>query len=333
LDDKPPKTGRPGSRYGRRIAWLGVLVVLLLGGYTAAWFHFAGRLEEQARIVTSRSYAGGASVECENPQARGYPFRIGIYCDQVAFSEVPQGARLSAGSFRSAAQVYDPKRIVAELDGPASIDLPGADPLALAWQGLRASVRLAKPLPDRVSVETSALSAKNASGDLLATVDAFQAHFRPNGRAIDLAARFERLAIDPRVLDARSLPPLSGQSDLSIDDGVQLAGKGLDSLRGQSGTLRLLDLSTAEGKTGVALSGPFSIAGDGLVDADLSLVVRDAAGIATVLSEAFPEARDRISLSLSGLAALGPETSLPLKIERGRATLGFIPLGEIPPLE
>ena len=37
-------------------------------------------------------------------------------------------------------------------------------------------------------------------------------------------------------------------------------------------------------------------------------------------------------LHLFGLVALGDNPSLPLKIKQGGARLGFIPLGDIPPL-
>ena len=92
----------------------------------------------------------GVSAECANPTARGYPFRIGLYCDRVAFADDAEGIRLTAGGFRSAGQIYDPMRFVAELDGPASIALPRAAPLAIDWDGLagqRAAGRAAAGAP------------------------------------------------------------------------------------------------------------------------------------------------------------------------------------------
>ena len=85
-------------------------------------------------------------------------------------------------------------------------------------------------------------------------------------------------------------------------------------------------------ETGLLVSGPFSITKDGLLDADLKMTVRDPKGLSLVLADAFPESRDRIVSSFSGLAALGGAPTLPLKVVKGKASLGFIPLGEIPPL-
>src|SRR5690606_23961322 len=134
-----------------------------------------------------------------------------------------QGVSLQAGSFRSAGQIYDPMRLVAELDGPAAIDLPQGGPISLDWAGLRASARLAEPLPQRVSLEGADLKA-STTGAPLATVAAFQVHMRPNGADLDLAGGFDGLTLDRTLVDGRTLPPLSGQSDLSITGGVALIG-------------------------------------------------------------------------------------------------------------
>ena len=42
---------------------------------------------------------------------------------------------------------------------------------------------------------------------------------------------------------------------------------------------------------------------------------------------------DQIRTSFAGLAVMGDNPTLPLKISKGRAMLGFIPLGNVPPLE
>ena len=154
---------------------------------------------------------------------------------------------------------------------------------------------------------------------------------RPNEENLDLAGSFSGLALDASLLDGRKVPPLSGQSDITINDGVRLLGERVKDLRGQSGTIRELALSTGE-ETGVTLSGPFSIDDAGLIDARLNITIRDPRGLSAVLAEAVPEKRDQIEQAFSGLAMLGNAPSLPLRIAKGKASLGFIPLGQIPPL-
>jgi hypothetical protein len=326
-----PSSDRKKPNYSRRFFWLGVFIVVLFGGYSLGWFWLAGRLEAEAKTAITALNRDGVEADCANPTARGYPFRIGLYCDSVAFSDAAQGISLSAGNFRSAGQIYDPMRLVAELDSPANIDSAKAGAFALTWDNLRASARLSTPLPQRLSLEGVQLKAATADGAPLLAAETFQAHMRPNEQNLDLAGSFGGLALDASLLDGRKVPPLSGQSDITINDGVRLLGERVKDFRGQSGTIRELALSTGE-ETGVTLSGPFSVDDAGLIDANLNITIRDPKGLSAVLGEAVPEKRDQIEQAFSGLAMLGNAPSLPLRIAKGRASLGFIPLGQIPPL-
>jgi hypothetical protein len=155
---------------------------------------------------------------------------------------------------------------------------------------------------------------------------------RPNGDDLDLAGSFEALAIDPALAEGRKLPSFAGQSDLTIRNGAKLAASRSIALRGQSGMIRAASLSTGP-DTGVTVSGPFDIGEDGLIDARLQVTIRDPNGLAAVLVEAFPEKRREIGNAVSALTFMGDEPTVPLTIERGEAKLGFIPLGQIPPVQ
>lgn len=318
--------------YNRRFLWLALFIVVLFGGYSAGWFYLAGKLENEARANIANLNRNGVVAECTNVSARGFPFRLGLFCDRIYFEDARQGVSIATGSFRSVGQIYDPRHLVGELDGPARIDVPQIQPLALDWGNLRASVRLAQPLPQRLSVEGKELHARTVTGTELATIKAFESHMRPNGANIDLASSFSDLTLDPSVVGGRTVPPLSGQSDITVNNGVQLINERVQSLRGQSGTIRMLDLSTGE-STGLSLTGTFSVAQDGLLDADLRVTVRDPQGMATSLGNAIPELRKQIQQGFMALAILGDSPSMPLKISRGKATLGFIKLGRLPPLQ
>ncbi len=115
---------------------------------------------------------------------------------------------------------------------------------------------------------------------------------------------FTDLQIDPAAVAGRTLPVLSGSGDATLKDGVAAGRTRSRSLRGQSGTIRNLDLSTGP-ETGIALSGPFTVGADGLIDANLMVTLRDPRGVAAALANAFPEARRQITAGFAGLAALG----------------------------
>jgi hypothetical protein len=188
--------------------------------------------------------------------------------------------------------------------------------------------------PERVSTEVDKLAvtahAAGSAANLFGAGHA-EAHMRRNGDDLDLAASFADAAIDPTLTRGAQLPPLAGAADLTITGGVNLVRFGNGSLRGHSGTIRTLDLSS-DPETGLSLSGPFSVSDDGLLDADMKVTIRNPKVLADQLAQAFPANADQIRSSFSGLAVLGNNPSLPLKIKSGKATLGFIPLGVIPPL-
>src|SRR5690606_39363088 len=92
-----PSSDTRKPSYSRRIMWLAIFIVVLFGGYSAAWFYVGGLLQDQVKVVLAEAGKKGVSMECANPTARGYPFRIGLFCDSVGFDN-GKGASLSAGA-------------------------------------------------------------------------------------------------------------------------------------------------------------------------------------------------------------------------------------------
>src|SRR5690606_10194524 len=127
-------TEKNTPNYGRRIIWLAVFVAVLFGGYSAGWYYLADRVVTRTEATIAQANRDGVTVECENPVARGFPFRLGIYCDRVAYADADRAVGMTAGNLRTAGQIYDPTRFIAELDGPATLATPGAGPLRVDWQ-------------------------------------------------------------------------------------------------------------------------------------------------------------------------------------------------------
>ncbi len=325
---------RKSSRMKSRFIWLAAAIVAAIALYTFGWFYAADRLVAEANNALTRFSSSGDRAACENVEARGYPFRIGLFCDSIFFEKRIDGLTFDAGAFRSAAQVYAPLQVIAELDGPARVNLPRLLPLHLKWENLRASTRLGMPLPERLSIIANDLTAEadapgtGATGLLQA--EQAQVHLRPAGADADLGLRFDAVSPGPVLTDI-SLPPVSGVGDIKVIDGVLRAEKRDMALRGTSLEIRQLDL-TVEGGGTLTVSGPFSVSADGLINAELQLKASDAAALMAILSESFPEIRSQMMTLGAGLAALGPDQSIPLIVRDGAARLGFIELGRIPPL-
>jgi hypothetical protein len=313
--------------YVRRFVWLAVLIAIVFGGYSIGWFYFAGWLRDQAVAQIEAFNGTGRTAECGNTDAKGYPFRIGLFCDSVRFEDPAQKVTLSAGAFRSAAQVYDPFHIVAELDGPAAFSAPGKGDFAFNWDNLRASARLGTDFPEQMDGEIDKLAADQTIAGSVARLiglDHGEAHMRNNQGDLDLAASFAGAALAPEVVNNAALPPLGGDVDVSIKNGVAWARSGARDLRGQSGTIRNLALSFDQA-TGLTLTGTFAVGDDCLLDADLKIVFRNPKGIAEQLSKIAPNSGP-IQSVLSGMA---DGANFPLPISDGKGLFGQI---NIPPL-
>lgn len=326
----------PRPKSNRRFLWLALFIAVLFGGYSAGWFWFADRAGREVQERIAELNRNGVTVACANSEIKGFPFRIGLFCSRLEYENSAQRISVSAGNLRTAAQIYQPMHTVLEVDGPLRVTAPDLPQLQFDWDLFHASARIARPLPQRVSVEARKLTAQAAFSDgapmpLFAAEDV-QAHVRPNGNDVDLAGTFTGLVIDPQAVEGRKLPPLDGSTDATLNNGVSLIEAGIQGLRGQSGTIRSMTI-TSGGSAGAALSGPWSVGDDGLIDANLRVTIHNPKQLSEILSTVIPEQRPRIEAALSGLAMLGDAPTLPLRITKGRAVLGFIPLGLIPPVE
>ncbi|TCD13763.1 DUF2125 domain-containing protein [Oricola cellulosilytica] len=321
---------------GRQIRWLAVIIFLVAIAYSGGWFWLADKVEAYATAALDAQRAKGNSIDCPGRAVTGYPFRFEVRCASIAFEQPAREFSIEAGAFRSAAQVYEPRRIIAELDSPMTVLSPVLPPLRIEYDLAQTSAVVAEPLPQRASAAIDRLRVSTHDENPLMTSTRFEIHMRQNGDALDLAVRFEGLAAAPPLAPYSALPPLSGDADVTIKDGVALASGGVSSLRGVSGELRRGALLVTPEK-GVMLNGPFSIGADGLVDATLELSVVDPAGLAAAFKPVFPQ----YAAQIEALASVQPpsddgsvpEVTLPVAIRDGMVRLGFFALGDIPPID
>ncbi len=324
----------PPPRRAFPFVWLTLFIIIFFGGYCAIWYYLADRLAKGTDQAIAELNRDGVVAQCTDPAVHGFPFRLGVWCTSLGYEDSNRNIVASAGSLRTAAQIYAPWHSVAELDGPLRLAAPGLPPLWLDWDELKASVRLAEPLPERVSIEGRGLSGQTDPEDQdpvsLFSAETAEAHMRPNGADLDWASSFTGLEVDPAAVGGHSLPVLNGALDMTLTDGVRMVADKTESLRGHAGLIRSLDLSTGP-NTGLKVSGSFAFAQDGFLDADLTVGLRDPGGVAAALAGVFPEAKNQIETGVGALGGLNGG-ALPIRIKHGRVLLGFIPLGSVPPL-
>jgi hypothetical protein len=325
--------------FGRRIKWLGIVTAVIFALYSAGWYFIAQEGKRRFDDALVNIAQTGTLASCEQSEIKGFPFRLGIFCNSTGFEQPEKGIAFFAGALRSAAQVYNPKHVIVELDSPARLDAPGLEPLTLNWTLLHASARLAAPLPQRVSLEAEALQIAirgpaGADANLVQAAYA-SAHMRTEERDIALAGEGAGVIVDPAATPSRKVPEFSASYDLLVLDGVAVIASKPKSLRGIKANLRQSKIIFKDGGT-LKLSGPASVDASGLIDADLSIAISDPKNLGSALAQIAPEAANVITTMMTTVAMAngdGKEAKIEVTIRKGKVSTGFFPLGQIPPLQ
>jgi hypothetical protein len=324
------------KRRRRLLPWLLVLLVLLFGLYSGGWFYLADKIRGEFGQTIAELSARGIEADCANFRVSGYPLRLAIDCDGMAYEDDAGNIAASAGALTAMTSLARPLVADATLRGPLRTVAPGMPPLWLDWDNLNASAKLFWPLPRKISLVADGFSGQTDPSDESDPVQLFsatkaQVDLEPNGQDIAYTGRFEDLEIPPEALNGRTVPPLDGAGAVTLKNGVALVRSRPKSLRGQA--IEIANLELTSGEAHISVSGPAAVDADGLVDADLVIKLRNPQAVAAILATAIPEQAGKINQGFAALTMLGSEPSLPLKVVKGKAVLGFIPLGNIKPID
>ncbi|HTO32160.1 MAG TPA: DUF2125 domain-containing protein [Pararhizobium sp.] len=333
-----------GARKIRRLG-IGILLFILL--YTGLWFFAANRIESRLASYLAQDNAG-STAECVDMDIRGFPFRIGLFCDTVRLDDTVRGASATFGALRSAAQVYRPGHAVIELDGPAEVRFSPGISFSADWDLLHASVEATLSSLDRTSITYDKLSGTAVFPAL--EEDAFpgethklafaaqhgEIHLRQNGD--DLDAAFSIDGFDGKIDGGPSLlPPVNGTADLTLVGRAALMNAGglqSGALHGAKGEMRALTLDLGNGMVTTA-SGPFSIDDQGLISGEFSVTMKNIEGWRQNLVKVFADKDGTVMINnianmLTALADGKNEATVKLNVRDGIAFLAFFPIGELP---
>ena len=137
-----------------------VLLLIAAIAWSAFWFYAASQVDVQADAWRAREAKSGRVFDCADRSVAGYPFRLEILCSNPSVALVSQTAGQGAvpitaklGEILVVAQVYDPKRVIAEFKGPARISDPAVPASFVAnWSLGRSSVYGLPFAPQRASI-------------------------------------------------------------------------------------------------------------------------------------------------------------------------------------
>ncbi|MGJ5206059.1 DUF2125 domain-containing protein [Bradyrhizobium sp. HKCCYLR20261] len=151
----------PQARRRRPLWGLFIAPVLLLiaaVGWSAFWFFAASQVDVQADAWRAREAKSGRVYDCAKRSVAGFPFRLEVRCSDPSVALFSQAAgtplmNAKLDEILVVAQVWDPKRVIAEFKGPAKIaDGRGPDSFVVNWQVGQASVRGLPGPPQRADL-------------------------------------------------------------------------------------------------------------------------------------------------------------------------------------
>lgn len=327
------------ARYSR--FWLYtpfVLLLLIAVAWSAAWFVIRSRAGEAVDTWLATEARAGRQWACQDRSIGGYPFRIEVICNSLSLK---QGAvTASLGRVESVAQVYQPRFIITEIEGPLQVT-DGKVTVKGSWDLLQTSLHAEQNGFRRLSLVAEAPRVTVtglAPGEIATAGQHLELHVRPNPsrsaeKAYDAALSVKQTDIP--VLDA--LVGGSERTDIDTDFTVTQAegfrgrpvAEELERWRSAGGRLDVLMLSLAKGARRAEAKGELRLdemhrpAGQlGLAAAGLDGLLDNVMGRrnGALLSALLGQGGSPSGQQANGRPALSPLP--PVRLENGRLAFG-----------
>ncbi|WP_170107145.1 DUF2125 domain-containing protein [Roseibium marinum] len=330
----------------RRYILLLAAVLLVASGWSVAWVYGRSVLAGQLDRQLIRMAEVGLEVSCADLAIRGYPFRYEISCPDMR-SRDGSGTAASLGGLNAVALVYNPWHVIFEVKAPAVVTVPMTGVSGeITWETARASLKFRQSALGALDgvVQKPEAAFENAVSAGLFSAEKAEVHLR---EAPDLPGALDGyVSID--ALKLKSLPDLEDTLDLRgsirVAGGTALlAGADLAALVRMNGEDLPVGLDLFEaslGRSSVAASGEMLVHGDGTLSGTVELTLGNATALLQALKPLFPPKDQTFALLEGIIGSLEPaqgvdgvaSITLPVKIDRGVASVGFLPLGRIPAL-
>ena len=315
---------------------LGTAVILVIGLYTACWFYFAGQAKSWLQNAMQARNDRSFSMECQDIDIRGYPFRIGAFCSAFKIDAIKTGVSASFGEVRSAAQIYNPGHAIIEVDGPADIRTSFGFMANATWTNLRSSVVGGFSGLERSSVVGDDIHANIGDPLLPKAITADfkhgEWHVRQNGENVDVATESDGLVVQTSILPV-ALPIANVDSNVSlIGQGDVLKGKKIFALRSSAGKVNQARIDFGD-KGAISLAGPFQFDDQGLLSGTFDLKLDKIEELQKVLSASFPASAEpikQVAGVLTGLSAGTGTATIKVNVRKGVISVAFFQLGRIP---
>ena len=299
-----------------------VLLLISAIAWSIFWFYAASQVDVQADAWRAQEAKSGRVYDCANRSVAGFPFRLEVRCDGATVTLVSQTAGASAqapitaklGEILVVAQIYDPKRVIAEFTAPATVsDKAAQASYVVNWRLGRSSVVGLPAVPQRASIvfDDSAIDRLDGSTQVpLASAKHVELHGRiAEGSPADHPVIESVLQISQGSI--KGLHPLLAEP---FDADVRAMLSGLKDFSPKPWPARFRELQAAGGHVDIMQSriqqgdlvavaaGTLGFSPDGCLDGELQMTVAGiekvipALGIDKMLDQGVPQATlDRVA--------------------------------------
>ena len=159
-ENQNKKKSRP-SRL--RLYFAPALLLALSLALSVGWVMISHRVEAHLDRMIADEASKGRLWTCANRNIAGFPFRIEIECldAQVKVANEPH-FDVKLPRIIAVAQIYDPRLVIIEAQGPLSIVASDKPAVSASWSSLRSSIHMqSDQMPDRLSIVGDSLTLKN----------------------------------------------------------------------------------------------------------------------------------------------------------------------------
>jgi hypothetical protein len=278
----------------RRSRWLLFVmpgVLLLLGiGWTGFWFYASSQVSAQFERWRTREAQSGRVYDCGKLAVGGYPFRFEVRCKDASVDLISQTANRKFGKGQlseilAVAQIYNPRLLIAEFDGPLTITEQGEQQsLIVNWSKARSSVFGLPVSPERISMVVDEPTLERSTGTVRAPV-ARAKQSELHGRIAEGSAAANPVIEAVWKLTQASAEPLHPALAEAFDMNLQARLSGLKDFRPKPWPERFREIQAANGRIDILQSrlqqgnmiavanGLLGITPDGLLEGELQMVV------------------------------------------------------------
>jgi hypothetical protein len=316
----PDMTPAPRRRPLWRLFIMPALVVVAAIAWSGFWFYAASEVGVRADAWAAQEAKAGRVYQCGKRSVAGYPFRLEVRCDDASVSLVSQTAGAPSlftarlGEILVVAQIYDPKRLIAEFKAPATISDRGQPPsLNVNWTVGRSSVVGLPAVPERVSIEFDNPSIDRVNGPVQTPL-ARASHVELHGRLAEGSTIADPVIETVLQIAGGSVQELHPLLAAPFGADVQTRLSGLKDFSPKPWPDRFREMQAAGGKVEIVRSriqqgdliavaaGTLGLNANGRIDGELQMTVTGiekvipALGIDKMLEQGVPQATlDRVA--------------------------------------